>query len=96
MPYRRNTHDEIFAVGDTTVLLLFGNPKVGTPLMHCSPTVAIDLPQKRLIWEDKGGVTRVGYNAPVWLDARHGLGDCAKVLDKGETALSSITAAATE
>ena len=38
-----------------TELVIFGNPKVGTPLMQCSQTVAIDLPQKALIWQDEGG-----------------------------------------
>lgn len=78
-----------------TVLLLFGNPKVGTPLMQCNQTVAIDLPQKLLIWEGKHGVTHVAYNAPAWLNARHGLADCTKVLGKVSKALSGIAAAAT-
>lgn len=79
-----------------TRLLQFGNPKVGTPLMHCRRTVAIDLPQKLLIWEDEQGVTRVAYNAPDWHSARHGLGNCAGVLKKVQGALSGIAAAATE
>ncbi|MGA7982417.1 MAG: DUF302 domain-containing protein [Chromatiaceae bacterium] len=77
-----------------TDLLIFGNPKVGTPLMRCSQTVAIDLPQKLLVWEDVGGTTRIAYNDPAWLDARHDLGDCSKVLDKVNAALKGIAAAA--
>ena len=47
-----------------TELLIFGNPKVGTPLMQCSQTVAIDLPQKALIWEDNEGSVWFSYNDP--------------------------------
>ncbi|EGV19068.1 DUF302 domain-containing protein [Thiocapsa marina] len=79
-----------------TELLIFGNPKAGTRLMQCSATVAIDLPLKLLIWEGADGVTQVAYNAPVWLDARHGLGDCAAVLENVEKMLSEIAAAAAE
>lgn len=56
-----------------TKLLIFGNPKAGTPLMIASPSVAIDLPLKILVWEDGDGRVNISYNAPAWLQARHGL-----------------------
>src|ERR1700676_1323543 len=56
-----------------TKLLIFGNPKAGTPLMIASPSVAIDLPLKVLVWEDAGGKVWISYNAPAYLQARHGL-----------------------
>jgi uncharacterized protein (DUF302 family)/uncharacterized membrane protein YidH (DUF202 family) len=56
-----------------TKLLIFGNPKAGTPLMIASPSIAIDLPIKILVWEDAGGKVWVSYNAPAYLQARHGL-----------------------
>jgi len=56
-----------------TVLLLFGNPKGGTPLMVARPTVAIDLPQKALVWEDDAGATWLTYNTSALLEERHGL-----------------------
>jgi uncharacterized protein (DUF302 family) len=56
-----------------TRLLIFGNPKAGTPLMIASPTIAIDLPLKLLVWEDSDGKTRISYNDPGYLEARHGL-----------------------
>jgi uncharacterized protein (DUF302 family)/uncharacterized membrane protein YidH (DUF202 family) len=56
-----------------TKLLIFGNPKAGTPLMIASPTIAIDLPLKILVWEDSGGTVRISYNAAAYLQARHGL-----------------------
>ncbi|MGI8573888.1 MAG: superoxide dismutase family protein [Egibacteraceae bacterium] len=55
-----------------TVLLIVANPAVGTPLMQASRTVAIDLPQKLLVWEDDGQ-TKVTYNDPAYLKARHGI-----------------------
>jgi len=56
-----------------TKLLIFGNPKAGTPLMLASPSVAIDLPLKVLVWEDGDGSVKVSYNAPGYLQTRHGL-----------------------
>jgi uncharacterized protein (DUF302 family) len=56
-----------------TKLLIFGNPKAGTPLMIASPTIAIDLPLKLLVWEEAGGQTRISYNDPAYLQERHGL-----------------------
>ena len=47
-----------------TELLIFGNPKVGSPLMRCSRSIAIDLPQKALVWEDDDGVVWLAYNDP--------------------------------
>ena len=56
-----------------TKLLIFGNPKAGTPLMIASPSIAIDLPLKILVWEDAHGKVWISYNAPAYLKARHGL-----------------------
>jgi uncharacterized protein (DUF302 family) len=56
-----------------TKLLIFGNPKAGTPLMIASPSVAIDLPLKVLVWEDAEGKVWLSYNAPAYLQARHHL-----------------------
>ena len=56
-----------------TKLLIFGSPKAGTPLMLASPSIAIDLPLKILIWEDSGGKVWVSYNRPAYLQERHGL-----------------------
>ena len=54
-------------------LLIFGNPKAGTPLMIASPTIAIDLPLKALAWEDANGKVWLTYNEPEYLKERHGL-----------------------
>jgi uncharacterized protein (DUF302 family) len=58
-----------------TQLLIFGSPKAGTPLMVASPTLAIDLPLKALVWEDPGGKVWVSYNAPEYLKQRHNIPD---------------------
>jgi len=55
-----------------TKLVIFGNPKAGTPLMLAAPSAAIDLPLKILIWEDRAGKAWVSYNSPAYLQGRHG------------------------
>lgn len=79
-----------------TELLIFGNPKIGTPLMQCQRSVAIDLPQKALAWEDAEGQVWLSYNDPAYLNQRHGLDTCAEVLQKVSGALANFTKAATE
>jgi uncharacterized protein (DUF302 family) len=56
-----------------TELLIFGNPKAGTPLMIASPTVAIDLPLKALAWEDADGKVWLSYNSSGYLAERHSI-----------------------
>jgi uncharacterized protein (DUF302 family) len=58
-----------------TKLLIFGNPKGGTPLMLAAPSVAIDLPLKILVAEDAQGKVWVSYNSPEYLKERHGIPD---------------------
>jgi uncharacterized protein (DUF302 family) len=55
-----------------TVLVIFGNPQAGTPVMAASPMAALDLPLKVLVWDD-GGQTKVSYYSPAEIAARHGL-----------------------
>ena len=78
-----------------TELVVFGNPKVGTPLMQCRQSTAIDLPQKALIWEDQEGTVWFSYNDPNYLVERHGITGCTEVLKKTEKALSNFAKAAT-
>ena len=56
-----------------TKLLIFGNPKGGTPVMLAAPSSAIDLPLKILIWEDAQGKVWVTYNSLAYLEERHNL-----------------------
>ena len=78
-----------------TELVIFGNPKVGTPLMLCSQTAAIDLPQKALLWQDEEGQVWLTYNDPRYMADRHGITGCDKVLGKVATALEKFAHAAT-
>lgn len=56
-----------------TKLVIFGNPKAGTPLMLAAPSIAIDLPLKILVWEDDAGKVWLSYNDPAYLQTRHDL-----------------------
>ena len=78
-----------------TELIIFGNPKVGTPLMECRQSVAIDLPQKALIWQDEQGQVWLSYNDPNYLVERHGIAGCDEVVQKIEGALANFAKAAT-
>mgnify|MGYP001817415235 CR=1 FL=1 len=73
-----------------TELVIFGNPKVGTPLMQCSPSIAIDLPQKALIWQDEAGQVWLSYNDPQFLALRHNTQGCDEVLKKVANALGNF------
>jgi uncharacterized protein (DUF302 family) len=78
-----------------TLLLVFGNPKAGTPLMQAAQIVGIDLPLKALAWEDAAGKVWLSYNDPAWLAQRHGI-DAAdapvKALAAGLAALAKAAA----
>ena len=78
-----------------TELVIFGNPKVGTPLMQCAQSVGIDLPQKALISEDADGKVWLSYNDPLYLQRRHHIQGCDKVLAKVSGALRNFAKAAT-
>lgn len=79
-----------------TELLIFGNPRGGTPLMQDKQTVGIDLPVKALAWEDEEGKVWLTYNEAKWLATRHELGvrskDAIEAIEEGLTALARIIA----
>lgn len=78
-----------------TQVMIFGNPRVGTPLMQCAPTVAIDLPQKMLIWRDASGKVWLAYNDPAYLVKRHEITGCDEAIAKVTGALANFAKAAT-
>ena len=78
-----------------TWLVIFGNPNAGTPLMNAAQSVAIDLPQKMLIWEDENGEVFVAYNSPYYLKARHGVEGQDELLANIGEALDGLAKAAT-
>ena len=79
-----------------TQVLIFGNPKLGTPLMQSNPMSGLDLPLKVLAWEDAAGVVWVGYTAPADLVARYQIGDRAEVVQKMTGVLDALTTQATK
>ena len=64
--------------------------------MQCSQTMAIDLPQKALIWQDESGQVWLTYNDPQYLAARHGIDGCKTVLGKVQNALKNFAQSATQ
>jgi uncharacterized protein (DUF302 family) len=70
-----------------TMLLIFGHPKGGTPLMQAQQTAGLDLPLRALAWEDAQGRVWLTYNAIPWLARRHGLGP------ETDAAVSALAAA---
>ena len=80
----------------STELLIFGNPKVGTPLMLCSQTAALDLPQKALAYKDESGQVWLVYNDPAYMAKRHNIQGCEKPVQKVTNALAKFVRAATE
>jgi uncharacterized protein (DUF302 family) len=58
-----------------TQLIIFGSPKAGTPMMIASPTLAIDLPLKALVWQDAEEKVWISYNGPNYLKQRHNISD---------------------
>lgn len=73
-----------------TELLIFGNPKAGTPLMQCQQSVAIDLPQKALIWQDEAEQVWISYNEPHYLAKRHSVTECSEAFAKVKHALEKM------
>lgn len=77
-----------------TQLLIFGNPRLGTPLMQSAREVGIDLPMKALIWEDDAGEIWLAYNDPSYLAERHDIEDRGEVVETMAGALDQLTDAA--
>ncbi len=74
-----------------TRIIMFGNPKLGTPLMQNMQTTGLDLPQKILVWQDDNDVVKVSYNDPMYLRGRHGIDGKNDLLQKINDALDTIT-----
>ncbi|MDN3610233.1 DUF302 domain-containing protein [Vibrio ostreicida] len=79
-----------------TQLVIFGNPKVGTPLMQCKQEVAIDLPQKMLISEDSKQAVWISYNNPEALKQRHHIEGCDTLVGKISNILRGLAQASAQ
>jgi len=77
-------------------VIIFGNPKIGTKLMQCTQSIAIDLPLKALVSEDKKGQVWLSYNDPYFLAQRHALKGCEAILAKMTKALDKFSRVATK
>ena len=77
-----------------TEVIIFGNPRGGTPLMQANQTIGIDLPLKILVWQDAAGDTWISYNDAEWLAQRHGIGGADRVVGAMSSALSAIASEA--
>ncbi|VAX21918.1 protein of unknown function DUF302 [hydrothermal vent metagenome] len=78
-----------------TTILVFGNPRLGTPLMRENQTIGIDLPMKALAWEDEKGDVWLSYNDPAYLAKRHNIKNNDPIIKKMSGALAKFTAIAT-
>jgi uncharacterized protein (DUF302 family) len=78
-----------------TEVIVFGNPRGGTPLMQANQTIGIDLPLKALVWQDAAGKTWLSYNEPDWLAKRHEVSGAERPLAAMSVALADIAAKAT-
>ncbi len=76
---------------EPTKIIMFGNPKLGTPLMQAGqPTTGLDFPQKMLVTE-RDGVVSISYNEPSYLEVRHQINEQEEVLQKVAGALDKIS-----
>ena len=78
-----------------TRLIIFGNPRLGTPLMNEAQTLAIDLPQKMLVYQNDKNEVFVAFNDPLYLAKRHGVNENREELGKINAALNALAQAAT-
>lgn len=78
-----------------TEVIIFGNPRGGTPLMQVNQTIGIDLPLKALVWQDAADKTWLSYNEPAWLAKRHIVAGAEQVVVMMNKALGDIAAKAT-
>lgn len=78
------------------VLLIFGDPKVGTFLMQEQPTIGIDLPLKFLVWQDADHITHITYEDPIKLGKLHGIQQHQNILQKMHELLASVAQKASQ
>ncbi|MGB7431310.1 MAG: DUF302 domain-containing protein [Ahrensia sp.] len=76
-------------------MVMFGNPRLGTPILQAAPRAGIDLPIRVLIWEEDG-VTKIGYLDPAALKARYGVEGADAAFDMMTGALDKLTTAAAQ
>lgn len=73
-----------------TRVIIFGNPELGTPLLQNSKTIALDLPQKILVWQGEDGTVNISYNSPEFIKARHSISGHKAEIEKMAAALNKL------
>ncbi|MGJ3260615.1 MAG: DUF302 domain-containing protein [Rhodospirillales bacterium] len=81
---------------EPTAVMIFGTPKIGTPLMQSNPAIGIDLPLKALAWREQDGSVMLAYTDPMWLAKRYGIENRDKVFKTMTGALNKFTDMATK
>lgn len=79
-----------------TAVVIFGSPKLGTPLMTSNPAIGLDLPLKAVAWQAKDGTVNLAYTDPEWLAKRYGIADRPEVFRKMSEVLAKFTDMATK
>ena len=79
-----------------TAVIIFGSPKIGTPLMTSNPAIGLDLPLKAAAWQAADGTVKLAYTDPAWLAKRFGIADREKVFKNMAGALGKFTDMATK
>jgi len=74
-----------------TSVIIFGTPKMGTPLMTSNPAIGLDLPLKAVAWQSSDGTVKLAYTDPAWLAKRYGIEDRDKVFKAMAGALEKFT-----
>lgn len=87
--HQKNAQSVQMALRPTEVII-FGNPRAGTPLMQCSQEFAIDLPQKALIYQDENNKVWLAYNNPSYLKQKHDMSACRIALNKVNRTLKGL------
>lgn len=89
-------HSEMELLPNT--LIVFGNPKMGTVLMQCNPTMGVDLPLKMVFYTDYEGENWISYTNPEYYTLKHNIKDknCLAVITKANKALQTLSEALTE
>jgi len=95
LDHSNNAKEQNLTLRDT-VLIVFGNPHMGTKLMQCNQSIGLDLPMKILVYENFNGDTRVSHTNPEYYSLKHNIKDknCLDIINKASIALDAITAEA--
>ena len=93
LDHQKNAERVDLSLGKTRIIM-FGNPRLGTPLMQTNINIAIDLPQKFVVFEGNDETVYIAFNDPIYLKERHGVEGKDEVFAKISGALNKLAGAA--